>query len=280
MLALVPAAGCGDLGQGLRAAGIRRAPSTTTPGSAPDSLMLMACGRRHFAASSRSRGTRPCRDPRSRTQKINAAYALRRRPGLTIRTVEDVHRTSRSAVVIIRSHGVSLTSSMRSAGSRSMSRSLSAATSPEAPRTAASRSVFPRESTPSAARKPSPTPGSASQEPVSRQGQERVPDWLRRSKPRRRAAADHLDGVKDRLTDPLRLPYNYIKGPIIGWTAPKAFVTDMGALTLPSSCSPPCSPAPGPPMSFAAQIRCRAASDPEVQSSSPSQNANGQRTSC
>ncbi len=50
-----------------------------------------------------------------------------------------------------------------------------------------------------------------------------------------RAAAQQqiINGVKDRMTDPLRLPYNYIKGPFIGWTAPKAFVTDMGALTLP-----------------------------------------------
>jgi len=42
-----------------------------------------------------------------------------------------------------------------------------------------------------------------------------------------------LNGIKDRLTDPLRLPYNFIKGPIIGWTAPKAFVSDMGFFTLP-----------------------------------------------
>jgi LCP family protein required for cell wall assembly len=42
-----------------------------------------------------------------------------------------------------------------------------------------------------------------------------------------------LSGIKDRLTSPLRLPYNFIKGPIIGWTAPRAFVSDMGAFTLP-----------------------------------------------
>ena len=42
-----------------------------------------------------------------------------------------------------------------------------------------------------------------------------------------------LQGLKDRLTDPLRLPYNFIKGPLIGWNAPKAFVSDMGALTMP-----------------------------------------------
>ena len=42
-----------------------------------------------------------------------------------------------------------------------------------------------------------------------------------------------LDGIKGRLTDPLRLPYNFIKGPIIGWNAPKAMVSSMGALTLP-----------------------------------------------
>jgi LCP family protein required for cell wall assembly len=42
-----------------------------------------------------------------------------------------------------------------------------------------------------------------------------------------------INGIKDRLTDPLRLPYNFVKGPIIGWDAPKAFVSDMGFLTMP-----------------------------------------------
>ena len=42
-----------------------------------------------------------------------------------------------------------------------------------------------------------------------------------------------INGIKDRLTDPLRIPYNFIKGPIIGWEAPKAFVSDMGFFTMP-----------------------------------------------
>jgi LCP family protein required for cell wall assembly len=42
-----------------------------------------------------------------------------------------------------------------------------------------------------------------------------------------------LNGIKGRLTDPLRLPYNFVKGPLIGWNAPKAFISDMGGLTLP-----------------------------------------------
>jgi LCP family protein required for cell wall assembly len=42
-----------------------------------------------------------------------------------------------------------------------------------------------------------------------------------------------INGIKDRLTDPLRLPYNFIHGPIIGWQAPKAFVSDMGFFTMP-----------------------------------------------
>jgi LCP family protein required for cell wall assembly len=42
-----------------------------------------------------------------------------------------------------------------------------------------------------------------------------------------------LNGVKARLTSPLRLPINFIKGPFIGWDAPRAFVSDMGGLTLP-----------------------------------------------
>lgn len=50
-----------------------------------------------------------------------------------------------------------------------------------------------------------------------------------------RAAAQQniLNGIKGRLTSPLRLPYNFIKGPIIGWTAPKAFVSDMGFIAMP-----------------------------------------------
>jgi LCP family protein required for cell wall assembly len=42
-----------------------------------------------------------------------------------------------------------------------------------------------------------------------------------------------LNGIKGRLTDPLRIPYNFVKGPLIGWNAPKALISDMGALTLP-----------------------------------------------
>jgi hypothetical protein len=50
---------------------------------------------------------------------------------------------------------------------------------------------------------------------------------------REKAQQAVINGIKDRLTDPLRLPYNFIKGPIIGWDAPKAFVSDMGFLTMP-----------------------------------------------
>ena len=50
---------------------------------------------------------------------------------------------------------------------------------------------------------------------------------------RAEAQQDVISGIKGRLTDPLRLPYNFVKGPIIGWEAPKAFVSDMGLLTMP-----------------------------------------------
>ena len=42
-----------------------------------------------------------------------------------------------------------------------------------------------------------------------------------------------LNGIKDRLTDPLRLPYNLVKGPFIGWDAPQVMVSSMGAWTMP-----------------------------------------------
>jgi LCP family protein required for cell wall assembly len=50
---------------------------------------------------------------------------------------------------------------------------------------------------------------------------------------REKAQQAVINGIKGRLTDPLRAPYNFIKGPIIGWDAPKAFVSDMGFLTMP-----------------------------------------------
>jgi LCP family protein required for cell wall assembly len=49
---------------------------------------------------------------------------------------------------------------------------------------------------------------------------------------RAKAQQEVLNGVKGRLTSIWRLPYNFIKGPIIGWEAPKAFVSDMGGPTL------------------------------------------------
>jgi LCP family protein required for cell wall assembly len=50
---------------------------------------------------------------------------------------------------------------------------------------------------------------------------------------RAKAQQDVINGIKDRLTDPLRIPYNFVKGPIIGWEAPQAFVSDMGFFTMP-----------------------------------------------
>lgn len=44
---------------------------------------------------------------------------------------------------------------------------------------------------------------------------------------------DVINGIKSRLADPLRIPYNFLHGPFIGWNAPKAFISDMGPLTLP-----------------------------------------------
>jgi LCP family protein required for cell wall assembly len=42
-----------------------------------------------------------------------------------------------------------------------------------------------------------------------------------------------LNGVKDRLSDPLRVPYNLVKGPFIAWNAPQVMVSSMGAWTMP-----------------------------------------------
>jgi LCP family protein required for cell wall assembly len=50
---------------------------------------------------------------------------------------------------------------------------------------------------------------------------------------RENAQQEVINGIKDRLTSITRIPYNFIKGPIIGWDAPKAFVSDMGFFTMP-----------------------------------------------
>ena len=50
---------------------------------------------------------------------------------------------------------------------------------------------------------------------------------------REKAQQSVINGIKGRLTSPLRLPYNFIHGPMIGWDAPKAFVSDMGFFTMP-----------------------------------------------
>jgi LCP family protein required for cell wall assembly len=42
-----------------------------------------------------------------------------------------------------------------------------------------------------------------------------------------------LDGIKGKLTSVTSLPLNFIRGPWIGWNAPKAMVSSMGALTMP-----------------------------------------------
>ena len=42
-----------------------------------------------------------------------------------------------------------------------------------------------------------------------------------------------LDGIKGKLTSITSAPLNFIKGPLIGWNAPKAMVSSMGGLTMP-----------------------------------------------
>lgn len=42
-----------------------------------------------------------------------------------------------------------------------------------------------------------------------------------------------VEGIKSKLISPWNAPMNFLRGPWIGWNAPKAMVTDMGALTLP-----------------------------------------------
>jgi LCP family protein required for cell wall assembly len=50
---------------------------------------------------------------------------------------------------------------------------------------------------------------------------------------RARRQQEVLAAIKSKLTSPWHFPMNFIRGPLIAWNAPKAMVTDMGALTLP-----------------------------------------------
>ena len=77
-----------------------------------------------------------------------------------------------------------------------------------------------------------------------------------------------INGIKDRLTDPLRLPYNFIQGPIIGWDAPKAFVSDMGFFTMPQLVLAAGIGGSAPAESSAARANARPA--PKARSKSPS----------
>ncbi len=42
-----------------------------------------------------------------------------------------------------------------------------------------------------------------------------------------------LSGIKSRLTSIARIPFNFIRGPWIAWTAPRTMVSDMGAFVMP-----------------------------------------------
>lgn len=42
-----------------------------------------------------------------------------------------------------------------------------------------------------------------------------------------------LEGIQSRMTSITRIPYNLLHAPLIAWNAPKAMVSDMGALALP-----------------------------------------------
>ena len=42
-----------------------------------------------------------------------------------------------------------------------------------------------------------------------------------------------IDGIKGEMTSVTALPGNFLRGPLIGWNAPRAMVSSMGALTMP-----------------------------------------------
>ena len=92
--------------------------------------------------------------------------------------------------------------------------------------------AWPRARTPSTAKRRSPTRACASRANAPGPGKSAYSLGYNDFN-REKAQQAVINGIKDRLTDPLRLPYNFIKGPIIGWDAPKAFVSDMGFLTMP-----------------------------------------------
>ena len=60
-----------------------------------------------------------------------------------------------------------------------------------------------------------------------------VPDSEINDLDRVRFQQEVISGIKGKLTSPWSFPLNFLRGPLIGWNAPKALVTDMGAFTMP-----------------------------------------------
>ena len=210
-------AGRRDLGEVLRAAGARRgAARRLLAGPVPRRHADARPGRRRRpSASSRSPATASPRSPARAPQKINGAYAFGG-AALQIETVEKFLGIDIDHVVII-DFRASRTSSTRSAASRSTSRTSSAPTSPAAPAAARAGS-------------PCGSEGRAHPRRPAGAGLRAGPQAERLPGPgksafslgyndldRAKAQQEVLNGIKGRLTDPLRLPYNFIKGPIIGW---------------------------------------------------------------
>ena len=195
-------------------------PHDGCPGARADTLMVVRAGGGKFKKLGIPRDSYAA-IPGQDTQKINAAYAFGG-AALQIKTVENFLGITIDHVVFIDAiGGVKVDVPVRlcadiSGGEANGGWSIDLK---KGSNTLDGETALAYSRT----RKPSPCPGS---EPSAyTEGYDDLD----------RAAAQQLvmNGIKQRLTDPLRLPYNFIKGPIIGWTAPKAFVSDMGFFTLP-----------------------------------------------
>ena len=197
-----------------------------------DTLMLIRAGGGAFRKLSIPRDSY-AEIPGQSPQKINAAYAFGGAKA-QIEAVEGFLDIQIDHVAIVDFTGFEdLIDAVGGVEGR-RPRTSSAPTSPAAPAAAraASRCACTRARTRSTAKRRSPTRACASR--ANAPARARAPT---RSATTTSTAAQAqqrvINGIKERLTDPLRLPYNFIHGPIIGWDAPKAFVSDMGFLTMP-----------------------------------------------
>ena len=194
--------------------------SCKNPPYRSDTIMLIRAGRGTFRKLSIPRDTL-AEIPGQGPQKINSAYASGGAK-LAVRTVEGLLGLDVDQVAIIDFDGFrSFIDTIGGIDGRPADRRLL-----ERLRRAPSTSTSRRARTTSTASRRSRSPARARTSAARR-------EFAGGDVERAQFQQLILDGIKGKLTSITALPMNFIKGPLIGWNAPKAMVSSMGALTMP-----------------------------------------------